>query len=384
MAWNEPGGGKDPWGGGQGGGPPDLDEALRKFRQKFGKFGGGNGSGSGGGGLPGIPGGRRLVPVILVLLFIVWALAGTYQIDEKERAVVLRFGEYLDTVGPGLHWNPPMIDTVIPVRVTEIRQYRNDMRDLMLTEDENIVDLQLAVQYNINDIKDYVLNVRSPEISLEHATQSALRHVVGGKKLNEVISSGREQVGIEIQERLQQYLDNYQTGIQLLKVNILDAKPPAQVKEAYDDVIKAREDQERIISEAQSYANQVVPEARGRGQRLIEEAEGYRSRVIAEAEGEAQRFENLLAEYRNAPEVTRQRLYLETLQDVMTASTKVMVNTSGTDNVFYLPLDKIMDKSPAAGNSAQGLSPAQINTLVETISGRINSETEESQRRGLR
>ena len=163
MAWNEPGGGKDPWGGGQGGGPPDLDEALKKFRQKFGKFGGGNGSGSGGGGLPGIPGGRRLVPVILVLLFIVWALAGTYQIDEKERAVVLRFGEYLDTVGPGLHWNPPMIDTVIPVRVTEIRQYRNDMRDLMLTEDENIVDLQLAVQYNINDIKDHVLNVRSPE-----------------------------------------------------------------------------------------------------------------------------------------------------------------------------------------------------------------------------
>ncbi|MCK9505129.1 MAG: protease modulator HflK, partial [Porticoccaceae bacterium] len=188
MAWNEPGGGKDPWGSGQGNGPPDLDEALKKIRDKFSKFGGKNGGGSGGAG--GTSGGRGFIPVIAVVLLILWVFAGTYQVDEKERAVVLRFGKYLDTVNPGLHWNPPLIDTVIKERVTEERQYRNKTRDLMLTEDENIVELQLGVQYNIKDIKDYVLNVKNPENSLEHATNSALRHVVGSTGLNEVISTG--------------------------------------------------------------------------------------------------------------------------------------------------------------------------------------------------
>src|SRR5690606_19580203 len=177
MAWNEPGGGKDPWGSGQGSGPPDLDEALKKIREKFNKFGGKNTGGNGGAG-GASSGGRGFIPVVVVLVLILWAFAGTYQVDEKERAVVLRFGKYLDTVNPGLHWNPPLIDTVIKERVTEERQYRNKTRDLMLTEDENIVELQLGVQYNIKDIKDYVLNVKNPENSLEHATNSALRHVV--------------------------------------------------------------------------------------------------------------------------------------------------------------------------------------------------------------
>lgn len=380
MAWNEPGGGKDPWGNKQGDGPPDLDEALKKLRQKFGKFGGGgNGGGSSGGGfnLKGV------LPVLLAVVLALWGFAGVYQVDEKERALVLRFGKYLDTVGPGLHWNPKFIDTVIVVPTTEERQYRNKSRDLMLTQDENIVDLQLVVQYDIKDIKDYVLNVKSPDVSLEHATASALRHVVGSTRLDEVISTGRLQLSQEVKDRLQTYLDNYGTGINVKKVNIQDAKPPSEVKAAYDDVIKAREDQERVINEAQSYANGIVPEARGLAQRIIEEANAYQSKVIAEAEGEAQRFEDLLVEYEKAPVVTRQRLYLDAMQDVMGNSTKVMVDAGDGNNIFYLPLDKAMQTGVDSDRSKTGLTSAQISVIAEAVANRIASQNKDT-KRGLR
>lgn len=382
MAWNEPGGGKDPWGSnGQGGGPPDLDEALKKIREKFGRFGGGSSGSS-----PGTTGGGfKLLPIVLVVLVVLWALAGIYQVDEKERAVVLRFGKFHSTVTPGLHWNPPLVDSVTVVRVTEERQYQNDARDLMLTQDENIVDLQLVVQYNIADPKAFVLNVKDPEISLRHATNSALRHVVGSTKLDAVISSGREQVGIEVKDRVQTYLNNYETGINVVKVNIQDAKPPNQVKPAYDDVIKAREDQERVISEAQSYANGIIPEARGLAQRIIEEAAGYKSRVVAEAEGEAARFESLLSEYQQAPEVTRQRLYLDSMQSVMSSSTKVMVGVKDGNNIFYLPLDKSAEAAPGGtGTPSQRLTPAQISTIADEIVNRLRAQSSDSQRKELR
>jgi membrane protease subunit HflK len=376
MAWNEPGGGKDPWGGGQGDGPPDLDEALKKLREKFGKFGGGNSSGSGSG--------FNLLPIVLAVLVAVWAFAGIYQVDEKERGVVLRFGKYLDTVNPGLHWNPPFVDDVTVVGVTEERQYQNKPRDLMLTEDENIVDLQLVVQYNIPDAKAFVLNVKDPEISLRHATDSALRHVVGSSKLDAVISTGREQISLEVKERLQRYLDNYATGIHVVKINIQDAKPPSEVKAAYDDVIKAREDQERVINEAQSYSNGVVPEARGNAQRIIEEANAYQAKVVAEAEGEAERFNNLLTEYDKAPEVTRQRLYLDTLQRVMSNSTKVLVDVEDGNNIFYLPLDKTVEQGIAAPAGSTRLSPAQLSTIADEIVNRLRSDTNTSKRKELR
>ncbi|MCK9468277.1 MAG: FtsH protease activity modulator HflK [Porticoccaceae bacterium] len=380
MAWNEPGGGKDPWGGGGGGqnnGPPDLDEALKKLREKLGFLGGG---GSGG------VNGFKFLPVILVIILVIWAFSGIYQVDETERAVVLRLGKYHATVNPGLHWNPPLVDSVTKVEVTEVRQYRNNNRDLMLTEDENIVDLQLVVQFNVPDPKAFVLNVKDPETSLRHATNSALRHVVGSSKLDSVISSGREQVGVEVKERLQRYLDIYDTGIEIIQVNIQDAKPPAQVQAAYDDVIKAREDQERVVSEAQSYSNAVIPEARGRAQRILEEADAYQARVIAEAEGEADRFVHLFTEYEKSPEVTRQRLYLDAMEAVMSNSSKVMVAAKDGNNILYLPLDKAVGGGTSAtATPGSRLSPAQMSTIADEVLNRMGNQSGSgSQRRELR
>jgi len=383
MAWNEPGGGKDPWGGGQGDGPPDLDEALKKIREKFSMFGVGSGSSSGGGGEQ--PGSIKGIAVtLLVILAAVWLFMSVYQVDEKERAVVLRFGKFHEVVSPGLHINPKLIDTVIIEATTEERQYRNNRRDLMLTEDENIVAVQLAVQYNIKDIKDYVLKVKNPETSLQHATDSALRHIVGSADLDSVISSGREEISLEVKDRLQLYLDNYETGINVVKINIQDAKPPSNVKEAYDDVIKAREDQERVINEAQSYSNGIIPEARGRAKRIEEESEAYKEKVIAEAVGEANRFEKLLTEYDKAPDVTRERLYLDAIQEVMGNTTKVMINAGDGNNIMYLPLDKAMNVAPGGSTGGQRLSPAQITTIAEAISNQINSQSGSASRRDLR
>ncbi len=390
MAWNEPGGGsggkKDPWGsGGDGDGPPDLDEALQKLREKLGKlFGGGKGGGTGGAAGGGAGLGGNLLVVLAVILVLGWAITGFYQVDEKERAVVLRFGKYLDTYGPGLHWKPTFIDRVTTVRTTEERQYQILTQNLMLTEDENIVELPLTVQYNIADAKAFVLNVKDPEISLRHATDSALRHVVGGSKLDEVVSTGREKLGVDVKQRLQQYLDSYGTGIEVVKINIQEARPPSEVKAAYDDVIKAREDQERVINEAQSYANSVIPEARGQSQRIIEEANAYQAQVIAQAEGEAQRFENQLTEYRKAPEVTRQRLYLDAVQSVMINSTKVMVNVEEGNNIFYLPLDKAVERAAVAETSSTRLSPAQISVIADEIVNKLKSQPASNQRRELR
>lgn len=384
MAWNEPGGGnnKDPWGNNGGDqGPPDLDEAFKKLQEKLnGIFSGG---GSGGRGSSSADFSGSLVALILLVLVIVWAGFGVYQVDEKDRAVVLRFGKYLDTFGPGLHWYPPLIDAKFTVNVTEERQYST--RGVMLTEDENIVDLPLTVQFNIADPKAFVLNVRSPELSLRHATDSALRHVVGSSRLDDVVSIGREQIGVETQQRLQQYLDDYGTGINVVKINIQEAKPPEEVKEAYDDVIKAREDQERSINEAQAYANGIIPEARGRAQRLLEEAKGYKAKVTVEAKGEAQRFEELLAEYSKAPEVTRERLYLDTMQEVMSNSSKVLVDVEGGNNMMYLPLDKILEARPtSSGARVQQLSNTAIDSIADEVLKKLRNEQSSSRRREVR
>jgi membrane protease subunit HflK len=375
MAWNEPGGGndKDPWNGGDKG-PPDLDEAFKKLQEKLnGMFGGGSGGsgGSKGGDISG-----SFIVLILLVIALVWAAMGIYQVDEKNRAVVLRFGKYMDTYMPGLHWNPPLVDNKFIVNVTEERQYSS--KGLMLTEDENIVELPLTVQYNVADPKAFVLNVKNPELSLQQATDSALRHVVGSSKLDEVVSIGREKIGVDVQLRLQQYLDIYKTGIQVVKINIQEAKPPGEVKEAYDDVIKAREDQERLINEAQAYSNGIIPESRGRAQRIIEEANGYKAKVIVQAKGEASRFENLLIEYQKAPEVTRERLYLDAVEDVMSASSKVLVDVEGGNNMLYLPLDKLMEQRAESSNRSATASSLDIGEIADEVIRKLRRDQSSS------
>jgi membrane protease subunit HflK len=353
MAWNEPGGGnnkpKDPWGGGDQG-PPDLDEALKKLQARFaGLFGGSGGGSSSSGGTSGISG--AALGLLLGVALLIWAALGIYQVDEQERGVVLRFGKFYDTVQPGLHWNPPLIDEVSLLNITKVRSV--SFREIMLTQDENIVEVKLSVQYVIDDPVNFVLTVRDPERSLQHAAQSALRHVAGGATMDMVLTEGRAQLAVDVQQRLQEYLNLYQTGILVSKVTIDESKPPTQVQAAFDDVIKAREDEERLQNEAQAYANEIVPVARGGAQRQIEEANAYKEQVIANAQGEAERFSRLLTEYRKSPEVTRERLYLEAVQGVLSQTNKIMVDVEGGNNVMYLPLDKMAEQSQRTNTAGE-------------------------------
>lgn len=356
MAWNEPGNNgsgndKDPWGNGRRGGdqgPPDIDEVVRNLTKKFNSlFGGGSGgsgstgsTSSGNGGLS-----AGLIAGLVAVVAVVWAFMGFYIVDEAERGVVLRFGKVLDlTVQPGLHWNPPVIDEVSLVNVSELnaKTYENHA---MLTTDENIIDIVVTVQYLIQDPVKYVIAVQDPELSLDNASESAIRHVVGGNFMDQILTTGRDRIAADVQERLQNYMNVYNTGILVSQVNVVDAQPPDAVRPAFDDVIRAREDEQRVQNQAQRYANQIIPEARGEAQRRIEAANAYSAEVVAEATGDAARFEQLLTEYLKSPEVTRQRLYIDSIEDVMTASSKIMVDVDGGNNMLFLPLDKIMEQS---------------------------------------
>lgn len=385
MSWNQQGGDKDPWGGGKGSndGPPDLTEALDKLRRKFG--GGGNGNGGGNGGLAFSLPLLVLIAVILLMAFSAmrgdphWAL-GVYKVDARERAVVLRFGKFETVKTEGLQWNVPYLDTVYIVQVTNVREH--SASGLMLTEDEAIVDVPVSVQWDVKDLKAFVLNVRDPEISLKHATDSAVRHVVGSSKLDSVLGDGRVVLSAEVEKRLQDYLDSYGTGINIVKVNLLKVEPPREVKQAFDDVIAAKEDKERFGEQAEAYRNEIVPVARGLAKRMEQDAIAYKERVIASAEGEARRFEQLLAEYKKAPEVTRERLYIDAVQEVMNKSTKVMVDTKGSGNLLYLPLDKLMTTSPTTGGSSATAGPS-VDEVAEEVIRRIR-QMQDNQNRGAR
>jgi membrane protease subunit HflK len=365
MAWNEPGGNsnnQDPWGGkrrnnGDRKGPPDLDEAFRKLQESLnGLFGGGKKRGGDDGGGSGRSGGGfgGLLGIGLVVLAAVWLYSAVYVVDEQEQAVVLRFGKYYETVGPGLNIYFPPIDKKYMENVTRERAYTKQGQ--MLTEDENIVEVPLTVQYKISNLQDFVLNVDQPEISLQHATESALRHVVGSTAMDQVLTEGRELMASEIKERLQRFLDTYRTGITVTQVNVQSAAAPREVQEALDDVIRAREDEHRSRNQAETYANGVVPEARGQAQRILEDANGYRDETVSRAKGEADRFTKLVAEYRKAPEVTRQRLYLDTMQEVFSNTSKVLVtgNKNGQSNLLYLPLDKMVESGRSTSTQVTG------------------------------
>ena len=362
MAWNDPGGkDDDPWNRGGGQGPPDLDEAFRKLQSKFtGFFGGGTGTGGGTGKL------RvnwKIAAIAVAAVVVAYFLAGVYQLDEQERGVVFRLGKVMDEQKmPGLRWNPPLVDKVERVNVTKVESWKHQAS--MLTKDENIVDISLTVQYRKSDPKNYVVEVEQPLNSLRHATESALRHVVGSSTMDAVITQGRAALGTEVERRIQRYLDIYGTGIAVVTVNIDRSAPPKEVQDAFDDVQKAKEDEVRAVNEANAYAERVIPEARGDAEKAVQEAEAYRDQVIAQAKGEAERFEQLLSEYRLAPEVTRDRLYVDAQEAVLGKSSKIIVDV-GDDNIIVLPADK------RGGAADTKLSEDDLRTLVTAIARQL-------------
>lgn len=376
MAWNKPGNGnsgnRDPLGSGSGPrqGPPDLDEIVRNIQNRLrGLFGGGKG---GGGGKVNIgKAGGIGVGVIIAIVAGLWLLSGFYVVKQAERGVVLRFGKLQEVTEAGLHWRLPFpVDSVEKVDVQNVFQmevgYRSDARTgrvsqvpkeaLMLTEDENIVDIEFAVQYRISNAADYLFNVKDPEITIGQATESAIREIVGKSTLDFVITEGRADVANRTQAVLQKILDRYNTGIFITTAKMQKAQPPEQVKAAFDDAVKAREDEQRFKNEAQAYANDILPRARGKAARLVQEGEGYKVSVIARAEGDARRFTQIATEFAKAPEVTRERLYLETMEEVLSNSTKVFIDQKGGNNILYLPLDKIVTQgarvAPESGSQA--------------------------------
>lgn len=348
MAWNEPGGDKkDPWGQRNNqDGPPDLDEVMRKMRDKFGGlFGGKSGGGMGqssGGGFSGI------IAIVVSAVALIALYNSIYVIQPAERGVVMRLGKYAGTLQPGLNLQfPPPIDRVLRVNVDEVRAVSvgsTKAESLMLTQDENIIDIKFTVQYRINNAKDYMFYDRDPDMSLRQATETAVREIVGKSKMDFVITEGRDVVAQKAKDLVQEILDNYKTGLEVVEFNMQDAQPPEEVQAAFADVVNAREDEQRYKNEADAYARDVLGKAQGAAQRTLLDASAYKSRVVESATGEASRFEDLLTQYTKAPEVTRERLYIDAMQKVLSNTSKIMVDTKGGNNVLYLPLDKMIDR----------------------------------------
>lgn len=346
MAWNEPGnnGNKnnDPWKnkGGRDQGPPDLDEVFRKYSDKLGGMFGGNGGGNnkGGSNLSGMA-----IGFVLVIALVVWALSGIYTIKEAERGIILRFGQFNSIADPGLRWKMTFIDRVIPVEIEAVRSL--SASGFMLTEDENVVSVEFVVQYRVTDPRAYLFSVTDADHSLQQALDSALRYVVGHSSMDDILTKGREEIRQKTWDELTKIIEPYNLGLILTDVNFKDARPPGEVKDAFDDAIAAQEDEVRFVREAEAYEREIEPQARGQVTRMTQEAEGYKERVTLEAEGEVARFNKLLPEYQMAKDVTRQRLYIEAMEDVLGSTSKVLVDVKGGNNMMYLPLDKIMQNS---------------------------------------
>ncbi|PCI23085.1 MAG: FtsH protease activity modulator HflK [Piscirickettsiaceae bacterium] len=389
MSWDESDNDKDkkkdPWSGRKKDqAPPDLDEVIRSMQDKLSAlFGGGpkNPKTSGNGqSSSSVPSGPNIV-IILVVAALVWLATGIYIVDEGNRGVILRFGKYHETTLPGPHWRfPKPIDNALIINVDQQRfievGYRSGANQqaisavrkeaLMLTEDENIIDVRLAVQYKVKDAQDYIFNVRAPEVTLKQSTESALRAVIGKSKMDFVLTEGRSEVVAKVEIELQAMLDAYGTGLIVSSVNLVEAQPPEEVQGAFSDAIKAREDEQRYINEAEAYSNEVIPKARGAASRIVQEAEAYEQRVISEALGDASRFSQLLVQYEAAPEVTRKRLYLETMEDVLGNSRKVIMDVKGGNSLMYLPIDKLMESSAASPVQNRFITPPEKTTAANT------------------
>ena len=379
MALNDPNWGR------RGEGPPDLDELWNRFRQRVaGLFGG-----RGGGRRPGDPGGKGFPGgawLLVVLVVIIWLASGFYIVDASQRGVVLRFGKYHQTTEPGPQWHLPYpIESVEVVNLSQVRTlevgYRTNVKNkvlkesLMLTDDENIVDLQFALQFVLKDPKDYLFTNRNPDETVMQVAESAMREIVGKSKMDFVLYEGRESIRAQAQKLMQEILDRYQTGIAISQVTMQQAQPPEQVQAAFDDAVKATQDRERQINEGQAYANDVVPKARGTASRLMQESEGYKQRIIATAEGEASRFRQIAAEYSRAPAVTRERMYLDTMQQVLSSTSKVIVDQKSGNSLLYLPLDKLLQLSAAGAvappdNGERSVAPEMQSQAPPTVDSR--------------
>ena len=368
MAWNEPGGGnKDPWGGrGGNDGPPDLDEIARKMRERMSGFFGKKG-GKGGGSSP------ISFSLIGILVLAAWVLSGIYIVDPAERGVVLRLGEFNSITMPGPHWYMRGIDTVDKVNVDRLRTVSH--RAKMLTKDENIIQVELAVQYQVRDAREYLFEVRDPDYTLQEATESALREVIGAINMDDFLSGGRGTIVQQTQTLTQEILDKYKTGLIITSVNLQDPQPPEEVQGAFEDAIKAQEDEVRYKNQAEAFALDILPKARGDAIRLTEAANAYREQVIAKAEGESSRFLQTLTEYEKAPEVTRKRLYLETMEAVLANTSKVLMQVKDGNSLMYLPLDKLMENTggtrTTTGNAQLRANQAQENQ--DTVRRRTSS-----------
>ncbi|MDN3679008.1 FtsH protease activity modulator HflK [Vibrio tapetis subsp. quintayensis] len=386
MAWNEPGNNngndgrdKDPWGnknnrGGRDQGPPDLDEVFSKLSQKLGgKFGKRGGSGNG----PSIGGGGAVgVGLIAVVAIVVWVFAGFYTVGEAERGVVLRLGKFDRIESPGLNWHPYFIDDYKTVNVQAIRSLRAS--GTMLTKDENVVTVEMGVQYRVSDPYKYLYRVTNADDSLRQATDSALRAVIGDSLMDSILTSGRQQIRQSTQETLNRIIDNYDMGIMIVDVNFQSARPPEQVKDAFDDAIAAREDEERFEREAEAYRNDILPKATGRAERLKKEALGYSERTVNGALGEVAQFEKLLPEYQAAPEVTRNRLYIDTMQEVYSNTSKVLIDSESSGNLLYLPIDKIAGQATNSTSTNRKATSAYDQIELESSADTNSSSNSDS------
>lgn len=375
MAWNEPGGGRDhdPWGGRKkDDGPPDLDELIRKLQAKFGGlFGGKRGGGSSGGGGGGGGGGPSMpfgVGALAVVAVVVWLLSGIYIIDSADQGVVLRFGKYQQTVGPGPHWHLPYpVETVYKVNIGKVRTSA-PVQTQMLTEGENLIRIELSAQFQVSNAKEYLFNVADPDHTLNEATESALRDVVGSMGMDGILvaPSGRRVLVTKTQEQIQHILDLYHTGLRVTNVNLENAKAPEEVRKAFEDAINAREDEARYKNQAEATANSIVPQAQGQAQSILQQAQAYKQQVVELAKGQASRFLETLAAYKKAPSITRDRLYLDTMQSVLSKSSKVLIKVPHGNNIMYLPLDQLLrgaKAAPAQESNAGASSQTQAGSL---------------------
>ena len=363
MAWNENGNGKDPWKR-DGDEPNDLDQIVQDWQRRFGSILGG-GSGGGGGGAGGI--------VLIVMLLIAWGLTGFYRVDEAERGVVQRFGAYTETTLPGLHWHLPYpIEVVDVVNTTAISNYA--YRTEMLTADEQYVFIDMVVQYRRADPVKYSFEVVEPDLTLQDVTESALREVVGTSTIESLITGRRDEIASRTQEVLQATIDSYGegAGLTVTSISLETVNYPQAVRAAVDDAQKARNDSERYRLEADTYANEVIPQASGDAERILEDARAYRDRIIADAQGEAARFEALLTEYQKAPRVTRDRLYIEAIEEVYGRSSKILLDTEGSGNLLYLPLDQILNRSGIQMPAADGSRASDSQTPQALLDGRTD------------